>query len=58
MYFSKHLFFSPLHGGWSSYYMATDWIRGCGIIDIFHILGCFRFPESLIKMIHDAYGVK
>ena len=62
MYFSEHLFCSPLHGGWLRYYTTTDQMRDRDItvvlLILFIFLECLRLPESSIKIWDDAHGVK
>ena len=59
MYFSEHIFFSPLYGSWPRYCTTTDQIRTRGIIDAFHIFRMFKFARIFDKNFeHDAHGVE
>ena len=58
-YFSEHLFFSPLHGGWPRYNTSNYQMRARGIIDTFYILEVFKVARIFDKNFgHDDYGVK
>ena len=41
------------------YYMTTDCMRACGMIDTFYIFGVFKVARIFDKKLgYDAYGVK